>query len=100
MNKSTLVDRVRVKTGLQRNQAIKAVETLVDTVKASLARGEEVHIVGFGSFKILSRRGRKGRNPRTGQIIEVPPKKAVKFTAGKDFKDRLASKTQKPADAQ
>lgn len=100
MNKATLVDRVRDKTGLQRNQAIKAVETLVDTIKASLAHGEEVHIVGFGSFKILSRRGRKGRNPRTGQIIEVPPKKAVKFTAGKDFKDRLASKTQKPVDAQ
>lgn len=90
MNKAALIDRVRDKTGLQRNQAIQAVEVFVDSIKKSLARSEDVHIVGFGSFKILSRRGRKGRNPRSGEVIEVPPKKAVKFTAGKDFKERLS----------
>lgn len=91
MNKAILIDKVRDKTGLQRLQAIKAVETFVDTVKGSLARGEDVHIVGFGSFKVLERRARKGRNPRTGEMIEVPAKKAVKFTPGKDFKERLSS---------
>ena len=90
MNKAVLIDRVRDKTGLQRLVAIKAVEAFVDTIKDSLAKGEDVHIVGFGSFKVLDRRARKGRNPRTGELIEVPAKKAVKFAPGKDFKERLA----------
>lgn len=91
MNKITLVDRVGEKTGLTRRAAEMAVETFIDTIKQGLKRGDDVHIVGFGTFKILSRRPRRGRNPRTGEVISVPAKKAVKFVPGKDFKSRIAA---------
>ncbi len=90
MNKAELVDRVGEKTGLPRRVARQAVESFVAAVKRSLQGGEDVHIVGFGTFKVLSRAPRRGRNPRTGQVINVPAKKAVKFSPGKDFKERIA----------
>lgn len=91
MNKAELIDRVREKTGMPRHKAKIAVESFVAAIKRSLESGNDVHIVGFGAFKVLSRRPRRGRNPRTGELIHVPAKKAVKFTAGKDFKDRIAA---------
>lgn len=95
MNKAELIDRVSEKTGLPRRLSRQAVESLVASVKRSLQRGEDVHIVGFGSFKVLNRAPRRGRNPRTGQLINVPAKKAVKFAPGKDFKERIAATTAK-----
>lgn len=91
MNKAELVDKVSDKTGLSRRVARQAVESFVKAVKLSLQKGQDVHIVGFGSFKVLQRGPRRGRNPRTGQLIDVPAKKAVKFAPGKDFKERIAS---------
>lgn len=90
MNKAELVDRVSDKTGLARRVARDAVESFVKSIKMSLQSGVDVHIVGFGSFKVLHRGPRRGRNPRTGQVINVPAKKAVKFVPGKDFKERIA----------
>lgn len=91
MNKAVLIDRVREKTGMPRHKARQAVESFVEAIKSSLKSGNDVNIVGFGSFKVLARRPRRGRNPKTGEVIYVPAKKAVKFTAGKDFKDRIAA---------
>ena len=95
MNKATLIDLVGEKTGLARRVAAMAVETFIDSIKQSLKKGDEVHIVGFGTFKILSRRPRRGRNPRTGETISVPAKKAVKFAPGKDFKERISTSKAK-----
>lgn len=91
MNKAELIDRVREKTGMPRRLARQAVESFVEAVKRSLKSGQDVHIVGFGTFKVLSRGPRRGRNPRTGELISVPAKKAVKFSPGKDFKERIAA---------
>jgi DNA-binding protein HU-beta len=91
VNKAELVDKVSDKTGLPRRLARQSVESFVAAVKRSLQAGNDVHIVGFGSFKVLSRAPRRGRNPRTGQVIDVPAKKAVKFSPGKDFKERIAA---------
>ncbi|MEK8024091.1 MAG: HU family DNA-binding protein [Candidatus Hydrogenedentota bacterium] len=91
MNKAELIDRVREKTGMPRRLARQAVESFVEAVKRSLKSGKDVHIVGFGTFKVLSRGPRRGRNPRTGELISVPAKKAVKFSPGKDFKERIAA---------
>lgn len=90
MNKAELIDKVSDKTGLPRRVARQAVESFVTAVKRSLRAGEDVHIVGFGTFRVLSRQPRRGRNPRTGEVINVPAKKAVKFSPGKDFKERIA----------
>lgn len=67
-----------------------AVESFISTLKDGLKSGQDINIVGFGSFKVLARRPRRGRNPKTGEIIHVPAKKAVKFFPGKDFKERIA----------
>ncbi|RMH59498.1 MAG: hypothetical protein D6679_01650 [Candidatus Hydrogenedentota bacterium] len=91
MNKARLVDHVREKTGLPREAAKKAVEKFIDTIKDSLRRGEEVHIVGFGTFKVVNRRPRRGRNPRSGEVIQVQAKRAVRFLPGKDFRQRIAA---------
>lgn len=92
MNKATLIDRVSERTGMARCVSAVAVETFIESIKKSLQKGDDVHIIGFGTFKVLSRRPRRGRNPRTGETISVPAKKAVKFAPGKDFKERVAAK--------
>ena len=92
MNKATLIDLVSERTGMARRVSAAAVETFIVSIKKSLQKGDDVHIVGFGTFKVLSRHPRRGRNPRTGETIGVPAKKAVKFAPGKDFKERIAAR--------
>ena len=70
-------------------QAQAAYESLFAVIKASLKKGDDVTVTGFGSFKIIQRKGRKGRNPRTGKAIQIPAKKVVKFTPGKTLKESL-----------
>ncbi|MDI6783363.1 MAG: HU family DNA-binding protein [bacterium] len=90
MTKSEIAEKVREKIGaISHREALVAVETLLDGIKQALANGEKVSIVGFGTFRVKERRPRAGRNPRTGQEIQVPGKKVPYFKAGKKFKDAV-----------
>ena len=70
-------------------QAEAAYDSLFGIIKAALHQGDSVNISGFGGFKVVNRKARKGRNPHTGKAINVPAGKAVKFTAGKGLKESL-----------
>jgi DNA-binding protein HU-beta len=90
MTKAEFVRTLKEKTGLATlAQAEAAYENLFALIKAALKKGDAVAITGFGSFKVVKREARKGRNPRTGQEMRIAAKKAVKFTPGKALKESL-----------
>jgi len=90
MTKAEVVKELKEKAGLATlAQAEAAYDKLFSIIGASLKNGDAVSIFGFGSFKVVHRKARKGRNPRTGEDIQIPASKAVKFTAGKALKERL-----------
>ena len=86
MNKMALVDAVNEKLGGTKKQAEDAVDTVFDTIMASLAKGEEVAISGFGSFLVKQRAARMGVNPRTGEKIQIGATITPKFHPGKALK--------------
>lgn len=91
MNKAQLVELVQRQLGPESSKA--AAERAVDAVTQAIAKGlrdkGEVQLVGFGTFRRRERRGRQGRNPATGQAIEIPPSKTVRFSAGKYLKESV-----------
>ena len=89
MNKTELVAGVAEKAGLTKKDAEKAVNALFDCVQQALAAGEKVQLIGFGTFEVKQRAARKGRNPRTGQDIEIPASSSPSFKAGKALKDAV-----------
>ena len=89
MNKNDLVSVVSDKSGLSRTDAAKAVDAVIDAITASLRGGTEVRLVGFGTFLVSNRAASTGRNPRTGETINIPAAKLPKFKAGKALKDAL-----------
>ena len=89
MNKSDLIDAVTLQTGLAKDQAGAAVESVFGTISEALSQGDTVSLVGFGVFSVSERAGRTGRNPRTGESIEIAPSRAPKFKAGKGLKDAV-----------
>ena len=89
MNKATLIAQIAEKSGLERKQAEKALDAFVDTVTAALKAGDKVQLVGFGSFEVKERAAHSGRNPATGDTIEIQASKSPVFKAGKTFKDAL-----------
>ncbi len=89
MNKTELVASVAEKTGLTKKDAEKAVNALFDSVQEALTAGDKVQMIGFGTFEVKERAARKGRNPRTGQDIEIPASKNPVFKAGKALKDAV-----------
>ncbi|RIA46253.1 DNA-binding protein HU-beta [Hephaestia caeni] len=86
MNKKDLVAQVVQSTGLSREDASKAVDAVLESVTGALNRGEEVRLVGFGTFSVARRTARVGRNPRTGESIDVRPGRSVRFKAGKTLR--------------
>lgn len=90
MTKSELIDRVAEKTNLTKKDAGLAVDALLDTVTETLSAGERVQIVGFGTFEVRERAARRGRNPQTGQEIEIAARKVPAFKAGKALRDSVA----------
>ena len=88
-NKADLIDGVAAKSGLTKKDATAAVEALFDVVTETLAEGERVQVIGFGSFEVRERAARKGRNPQTGDEIEIPATKVPAFKAGKGLKDAV-----------
>jgi len=91
LNKSELVASVADKSGLSRKDAEAAVTATIDEVRAALARGERVALVGFGTFEVRERSARSGRNPQTGAAIEIPASRMAAFKAGKALKEALRS---------
>lgn len=89
MNKNELIADVASKTGLTKTAAGEAVDATFDVIAAALAGGNEVKIAGFGTFVVSERAASEGRNPRTGETIQIPAQKAPKFRAGKGLKDAV-----------
>ena len=96
MNKTELVAAVAEKTGLTKKDAEKALCALIETVKEEVAKNEKVQLIGFGTFEARKRNARTGKNPQSGEAIEIPaeiPAATVPaFKAGKAFKDMVNAK--------
>ena len=89
MNKSDLVDAIATSAGISKASAGRALDGAIEAIKGALKKGEEVSLVGFGSFSVDERAGRVGRNPRTGEAITIKAAKVPKFRAGKGLKDAV-----------
>lgn len=89
MNKGELIDAVAAAADLSKADATKAVEAFVDSVTRALKNGEQVSIVGFGSFSVKDRAARQGRNPKTGETINIKASRVPGFKAGKALKDAV-----------
>jgi integration host factor subunit beta len=93
MTKAELVDKIaEKKPGLTRRQVEVVVNTVLDGIKDALSREDKVEIRGFGSFRIRYRRAKEGRNPKTGETVQVPPKKVPFFKAGKEMREMVDGK--------
>ena len=89
MTKAELIDKIASGTGLSKTDASRALDSTLNSVKMALKKGQKVTLVGFGTFSITKRKSRKGRNPRTGEVITIPAAKIPKFSAGKSLKDAV-----------
>jgi DNA-binding protein HU-beta len=89
MNKAELIDAVASSADLSKASATEAVDAVVDTITASLRKGDSVTLVGFGTFEVRDRAARTGRNPQTGEEIQIKASKAPAFKAGKALKDAV-----------
>jgi len=86
VNKSELIDAIADRAGLSKSQAENALNAMIDAVKNAVASGDKVTLPGFGAWSQSQRSARQGRNPRTGEIVQIPASKGVKFSAGAQFK--------------
>ena len=89
MNKNDLVTSVAQAADLSKADAAKAVDGVLDVIKSALANGDEVRLVGFGTFSVTKRAASEGRNPRTGAKIKIPASKQPKFKPGAGLKDAV-----------
>lgn len=89
MNKQELIDFVAKSTDLTKSDAGKAVDAVFEGITATLKKGNEARFVGFGTFKVQNRAATTGRNPRTGETINIPASKQPKFKAGKELKEAV-----------
>ena len=89
MNKNDLISSVSDGSGLSKADAGKAVDAVFDSITGSLKSGTEVRLVGFGTFSVSRRAASQGRNPRTGEPIQIPVSNQPKFKAGKGLKDAV-----------
>ena len=86
MRKADIANEVYEQIGLSKKEAAEMIETILDTIKGSLQKGETVKIAGFGNFVVRSKRSRKGRNPKTGEEIGITPRRVVTFRPSQVFK--------------
>jgi len=92
MSKGDLIESVAKTAALSKAKATIAVNAVFDTISASLKKGKDVTLVGFGTFGVTKRKARNGRNPQTGETIKIKATKAPKFKAGKGLKEAVAGK--------
>ena len=91
MNKNDLIAKVADAASLSKADATRATDAVFDAITAALKAGDEVRLVGFGTFHVTERAASEGRNPRTGEAIKIPASKQPKFKAGKGLKDAVNS---------
>mgnify|MGYP005673859109 CR=1 FL=1 len=89
MNKNELIAAIAADADLSKSDAANALEAYMAIVTKALAKGEDVRLVGFGTFAVANRAASEGRNPRTGEKIKIPASKQPKFKAGKGLKDSV-----------
>jgi DNA-binding protein HU-beta len=89
MTKADLIEKVSVSTGLSKAESGRALDAALDSIAKSLKKEQKVTLVGFGTFSVSKRKARKGRNPRTGEEIDIAASKTPKFTPGKALKDSV-----------
>jgi DNA-binding protein HU-beta len=92
MNKTELVEAIAQDSGLSNADARKAVESFISTVQSTLTQGDEIALTGFGKFSVAARGARTGRNPQTGEEVQIKASKAPKFTAGAALKNAVNGK--------
>lgn len=89
MNKNELINSVANESGLTKADAARAVDAFITAVSKALAKGNDVRLVGFGTFLVVKRKATEGRNPRTGKPIKIPASKQPKFRPGKALKEAI-----------
>ncbi|WP_156936086.1 HU family DNA-binding protein [Anoxybacteroides tepidamans] len=89
MNKTELINAVAETSGLSKKDATKAVDAVFESITEALKSGDKVQLIGFGNFEVRERAARKGRNPQTGEEMEIPASKVPAFKPGKALKDAV-----------
>ena len=89
MNKAQLIERVAKETKMSKADCERILDNTIDTIKKSVKKGDDVKLVGFGTFAKAKRKSRKGRNPQTGKAITIPACNYPKFKAGREFKSMV-----------
>jgi DNA-binding protein HU-beta len=92
MNKSEFIDAIAAKTDMSKAAAGRALEAVLDTIMDTVAKGESVSVIGFGTFESRPRAARTGKNPQTGAAIKIAATTVPAFKPGKAFKDKVAAK--------
>ncbi|KAM3091693.1 HU family DNA-binding protein [Phormidesmis sp. 146-35] len=92
MNKGELVDAIAQKADVTKKEADAILSAMLDTILETVATGDKVSLVGFGNFEVRDRQAREGRNPKTGETMQIPATRVPAFSAGKSFKERVAPK--------
>lgn len=92
MNKSELIEALVAKTDMSKASAGRALDALLETITTTVAKKQDVTLVGFGTFKAIKRAARKGKNPRTGEALKIAATTVPKFTPGATFKAAVAKK--------
>ena len=89
MNKQELVDAIAAESELSKKDSKSALEAIVKTFGSALKKGEKVTLIGFGTFSVVARAARNGRNPQTGKEIQIAAKKSIKFSTGSELEEAI-----------
>lgn len=89
MNKAQLVEKVAELTHTTKQQSEQILDATLEVIQKAVSKGDEVKLVGFGSFSRTTRKARSGRNPKTGASVQIPGSRVPRFKPGKDFKDQV-----------
>lgn len=89
MNKAELANEIAKRTDLSKSKALETLNCALEAIKSSLKKGQRVQLIGFGSFLVRQRKARQGRNPKTGETIQIKARKVPAFHAGAEFKNAL-----------
>ena len=90
MTKGELIAIVAKEAGIKNTEATKALETILESIMKTVAKGDDVRLIGFGMFSLIKRAARQGRNPRAGETLKIAASQAPRFKPGKEFKAAIA----------